>query len=142
MPASIPEERANESRIDFWARGNIERLSYNVDMESEVATHIDIRPNRSSQPRAYIAGTRVRVQDIYSLSEIHGLNADQIVEQLPHLTLGQVYAALSYLFDHREQILNELREDEEFVRMMREKTGPGPLEQRLAAMRAGDAVSS
>jgi hypothetical protein len=61
---------------------------------------------------------------------------------LPHLTLGQVYAALSYLSDHREQILNELREDEEFVRLMREMTGPGPLEQRLAAIRAADAVSS
>ncbi len=111
-------------------------------MNDEVATHIEIRPNRSGQPRAFIAGTRVRVQDIYALAEIHGLSGEQIVEQLPHLNLGQVYAALSYLFDHREQILNELREDEQFVQAMREKTGPGPLEQRLAAMRAADAVSS
>jgi uncharacterized protein (DUF433 family) len=111
-------------------------------MKNEVATHIEVRPNRSGQPRACIAGTRVRVQDIYALAEIHGLSADQIVDQLPHLNLGQVYAALSFLSDHRERILNELREDEEFVRAMREKTGPGPLEQRLAAMRAADAVSS
>jgi uncharacterized protein (DUF433 family) len=111
-------------------------------METRVATHIEVRPNRAGQSRAYIAGTRVRVQDIYALTEIHGLSADQIVEQLPHLTLGQVYAGLSYLFDHREQILSEVREDEEFVRMMRDKTGPGPLEQRLAAMRAADAVPS
>jgi uncharacterized protein (DUF433 family) len=109
-------------------------------MQSEIATHIESRPNRAGQARAYVAGTRVRVQDVYALSEVHGLTADQIVEQLPHLSLGQVHAALSYFFDHREQILNEIREDEEFVRMMREKTGPGPLEQRLAAMRAADAV--
>lgn len=111
-------------------------------MQSEGPTHIEVRPNRAGQPRAYIVGTRVRVQDIYALSEVHGLTADQIVEQLPHLTLGQVHAALSYLFDHREQILNELREDEEFVRLMREKTGPGPLEERLAAMRAANAIPS
>lgn len=104
-------------------------------MESDVATHIEIRANREGQARAYIAGTRVRVQDIYAFSETHGLSADQIVEQLPHLTLGQVYAALSYLFDHRAQILKEVHEDEDFVRLMREKTGPGPLEARLNGLR-------
>jgi len=93
-------------------------------MSTEVATHIDIRQNRAGQNRAYIAGTRVRVQDIYALAEIQGLTPDQIVEQLPHLTLGQVHAALAYYFDHREQILREVREDEEFVEMMRRQTGP------------------
>ena len=44
--------------------------------------------------------------------------------------------------DHREQILNELREDEAFVRMMRAQTGPGPLEQRLGTLRGDDAVPS
>jgi uncharacterized protein (DUF433 family) len=112
-------------------------------MQAEVATHIELRENRAGQGRAYIAGTRTRVQDVYVLAEVHGLTPDQIVEQLPHLTLGQVHAALSYYyFDHREQILNELREDEEFVRQMRAQTGPGPLEQRLGALRGDDAVSS
>ena len=111
-------------------------------MEIEVATHIEVRKNRAGQERAYIAGTRTRVQDIYALAEIHSLTPDQIVEQLPHLTLGQVHAALGFYFDHREQILNELREDEEFVRMMRVQTGPGPLEQRLGAGRGDDAVQS
>jgi uncharacterized protein (DUF433 family) len=111
-------------------------------MQAEVATHIEVRKNRAGQDRAHIVGTRTRVQDIYALSEIHGLTPDQIVEQLPHLTLGQVHAALGYYFDHREQILNELREDGEFVRAMRARTGPGPLEARLKAALGDDAVSS
>src|SRR5437588_9675312 len=110
-------------------------------MQAKVATHIELRKNRSGQDRAYIAGTRTRVQDVYALAEIHGFAPDQIVEQLPHLTLGQVHAALSYFFDDRVQILNELREDEEFVRMMRAKTGPGPLEERLGSLRDDNAVS-
>src|SRR3990170_4718540 len=102
-------------------------------MQTEVATHIEVRQNRAGQDRAYIAGTRTRVQDVYALAEIQGLTPDQIIEQLPHLSLGQIHAALSYFFDHREQILNELREDESFVQAMRPETGPGPLEQRLKA---------
>lgn len=110
-------------------------------MSTQVATHVEIRQNRDGQARAYLAGTRVRVQDICAYSEIHGLSADQIVVQLPQLSLGQVHAALSYYFDHREQILDELREDEQFAQVMRARTGPGPLERYLNAPRA-DAVPS
>lgn len=100
-------------------------------MASATITHIELRANRGGKQRAFIAGTRVRVQDVYALSEIHGLTPDEIVEQLPHLSLGQVHAALSYYFDHREQILAEMKADEEFVELMRKRLGPGPLEQRL-----------
>ncbi|MDZ4659138.1 MAG: DUF433 domain-containing protein [Bythopirellula sp.] len=100
-------------------------------MASDIATHIEIRQNRAGQNRAYVEGTRVRVSDIYAFAEIQGMAADRIVEQLPHLSLGQVHAALSYFFDHREQVLQEIREDDQFVRLMRERTGPGPLEFKL-----------
>jgi uncharacterized protein (DUF433 family) len=97
-------------------------------MIQTVATHIELRPNRDGQPRAFIAGTRVRVQDIYAQAEIHGRSAEEIVEGLPHLTLGQVHAALSYLHDHREEILREMREDQAFVDELRRKSGPSLLE--------------
>jgi uncharacterized protein (DUF433 family) len=97
-------------------------------MIQAVATHIELRLNRDGQPRAFIAGTRVRVQDIYAQSEIHGLTPEEIVEELPHLTLGQVHAALSYLHDHREEILREMREDEAFVKELRAAAGPSLLE--------------
>jgi uncharacterized protein (DUF433 family) len=92
-----------------------------------VATHIELRPNRDGQPRAFIAGTRVRVQDVYAQAEIHGRTAEEIVEGLPHLTLGQVHAALSYLHDHRAEILREMREDEAFVNELRAASGPSLL---------------
>ncbi|RIK81092.1 MAG: hypothetical protein DCC67_08430 [Planctomycetota bacterium] len=111
-------------------------------MSSAIATHIDIRQNRDGQDRAYIVGTRVRVEDIYALAEIQGLSPDEIVAQLPHLTLGQVYAALSYCFDHRQQVLDAVREDHEFAQLMRVRTGPGPLENRLNRDDASDAVPS
>jgi uncharacterized protein (DUF433 family) len=103
--------------------------------------HIEIRKNRRGEDRAYIAGTRVRVRDIYAHSEIHGESPEEIVAALPHLTLAQVHAALSYYFEHREAILDEIRRDDEFVRLMRNKLGPGPLEQKLKGTDAPDAIS-
>lgn len=101
-------------------------------MSDFVATHIELRHNRDGQPRAFIAGTRVRVQDIYAQAEIHGQTPEEIVESLPHLTLGQVYAALSYLFDHRQDILKEMREDEAFVSELRASSGPSLLDRHRA----------
>jgi uncharacterized protein (DUF433 family) len=86
------------------------------------ATHIELRPNREGRERAYIAGTRVRVQ------------------ALPDLTLGQVHAALGYYFDHRDAILAEVKEDDDFARHFRSLSGPGPLEQRLNEARGGGAA--
>ena len=104
------------------------------------ATHIELRPNREGRERAYIAGTRVRVQDIYALAEIQGKSPGEIVQSLPDLTLGQVHAALGYYFDHRDAILAEVKEDDDFARHFRTLSGPGPLEQRLNAARGGGAA--
>lgn len=92
-------------------------------MTQAVATHVELRPNRDGRDRAYIEGTRVRIQDIVSLSEKQGRTPDAIVEALPHLSLAQVHAALSYYFDHRAEIEQELREDQEFVEELRSRLG-------------------
>jgi uncharacterized protein (DUF433 family) len=105
--------------------------------------HIELRPNRDGQPRAYIAGTRVRVQDVYVDAEIRGKSPDEIVASLPHLTLAQVHAALSHYFDHRDAILEEIRQDGLSLADIKAKTGPGPLERKLKGTEGhGDSVSS
>ena len=100
-------------------------------MTRAIATHIEIRSNREGQDRAYIHGTRVRVQDVAMLAEVQGRTPDQIIDAFPHLTLAQVHAALSYYFDHRAEIQDNLKDDEEFVEKLRKLRGPGVLERRL-----------
>jgi uncharacterized protein (DUF433 family) len=97
-------------------------------MVKQVATHVEIRLNREGRPRAFIAGTRVRVQDIYAQSEVFGRTPEEILDGLPHLTLGQVHAALSYFHDHRDEILQEIREEDAFVDSLRGAKRGGLLE--------------
>jgi uncharacterized protein (DUF433 family) len=70
--------------------------------------------------RTCIAGHRVRVLDIVIWHEHQGLTPDEIVSQIPSIALADVHAALAYYFDHREEILEEIRaewaEAEEFRR--------------------------
>lgn len=100
-------------------------------MSQPVATYVELRKNRDGADRAFIVGTRVRVQDVYALAEIEGKSPDEIVQALPHLTLSQVHAALSYYFDHRDQILHEIKEDGDFARQLQAVYGPSPLQAQL-----------
>jgi uncharacterized protein (DUF433 family) len=77
-----------------------------VESKSNSATpgaHIESTADTcGGKPR--IAGSRIRVQDIVVWHERMGLSADEIVSRYPHLTLADVYAALTYYHDHRTEI--------------------------------------
>ncbi len=64
--------------------------------------------------KPHIAGHRIRVQDIVIWHEKLGLSADEILLHFPTLTFSDIYAALSYYFDHQEQIDNDIKEEEAF----------------------------
>jgi uncharacterized protein (DUF433 family) len=59
-----------------------------------------IRANQYGEP--VIAGTRIRVHDV-ALWHKGGMTVEEMVEQFS-LTPGQAHAALSYYYDHREEI--------------------------------------
>lgn len=68
-----------------------------------------------------IAGTRIRVQDIYFWYEVHGRTPEQIVEEYPQLTLADVFAALTYLWDNRDEILQEIAAGEAKLEEMKKQ---------------------
>ncbi len=84
-------------------------------------SHLELRKDRRGQSRVYLSGTGLRVQDIAADHEFHGLTPEQIVREFPSLSLGQVHAALSYYFDHREEILGEMQGDADFAESLRQR---------------------
>jgi hypothetical protein len=69
--------------------------------------------------------------DVVVLHEMRGMCPEEIVYQYPGITLADVYAALTYYFDNRDEIQAEFRKDEEWARfaeanypsLIREKLG-------------------
>ena len=59
-----------------------------------------------------IAGTRIRVLDIYVLHELQGKGPDEIIQDFPQLTMADIFASLTYLWDHRDEIVESLREEQ------------------------------
>ena len=72
---------------------------------------------RGGKPR--IAGHRITVADVAIWYERMGMSPDEIVSEYPTITLSDVHAALSYYFDHRDEVDREIRDGEEFAEKLR-----------------------
>ena len=76
---------------------------------------------RGGRPR--IAGTGITVPRIVGWYKL-GLSAEEIANQIPHLTLAQVYAALAYYHANRDEIEQALVvEDAEAKQLEHQHTG-------------------
>jgi uncharacterized protein (DUF433 family) len=101
-----------------------------IAMENPIAQHIT-KTGGICGGRACIAGHRIRVMDIAVLHEMRGMSPEEIAYQYPSITLADVYAALAYYLDNREEIEQEFRKDEEWAEWVktnipskvRERTG-------------------
>lgn len=75
-------------------------------MKAKTYPHITQRRNVLSGI-AVVTGTRTSVRAIAGYYQM-GMNVDEILQSLPHLTPAKVHAALAYYFDHQKQINREI----------------------------------
>lgn len=102
-----------------------------ASIPSPVRTCIESQPGVcGGMPR--IAGTRIRVQDVFVWHELQGQSADEIVSRFPQLTMADVYAALSYYWDHRDEIQRDMQTESDLVTRLRQQS-VSPLAEKLAA---------
>lgn len=82
--------------------------------------HIEISPGIASG-RPHIAGHRISVQDIVIWHEWMGRAVDEIATEYD-ISVSDIYAALAYYYDHRAEIEHSIRESENFIEMLRQRT--------------------
>lgn len=100
-----------------------------------VAKHIEVTDGVcGGRPR--IAGHRIRVQDVVVWHYQLGLSPDEIVSNHPTITLSDVYAALAYYHDHRDEIRQQMEQDDQLAATLR-SSHQSKLIQKLAGVDAG-----
>jgi uncharacterized protein (DUF433 family) len=108
-----------------------------------MATHLTTRIEKKPEVcggKACIAGTRIRVQDVYVWHELRGKSPDEIVSDFPQLTLARVHAALAYYWDHTAEIQQEMKDAVDLLERLKAHS-PSPLQQKLGK-RGTDAGSA
>jgi uncharacterized protein (DUF433 family) len=116
--------------------GGTMHLSWEVKASVASATditHIVSTPDvRGGKPR--IRGHRIAVHDI-AIRTGEGMRPEDIAAMYG-LTLGEVHAALSYYYDHRDQIDREIEEEDEEIRRLGQADG-SPVAERVRQARRG-----
>lgn len=81
----------------------------------------------------WIEGTNTKVVELVAEAKAHGWSAEELTYQHPHLTLGQVYSALAYYSDHRDEIDADLERRAALVEELRTEVGDHSLVEKLRA---------
>jgi uncharacterized protein (DUF433 family) len=83
-------------------------MSKPVDIGTLITQSPELRSNR---PR--IADTGVSVRTVVGWYKL-GLNPEEIAREMSHLTLAQIYAALTYYHANRDEIEQDMAAEEAF----------------------------
>jgi uncharacterized protein (DUF433 family) len=83
-------------------------------MDQLISNHISKTPGVCGG-RACITGHRIRVMDIVVWHQLRGYSADEICQMYPGISLADVYAAVTYYFDNRQEIDDDFAAEEELA---------------------------
>ncbi len=60
-----------------------------------------------------IAGTKFPVSSVVNYILKQGMTPEELVKEFPHLNLSQIYDALSYYYDYKEEIDKDIESSSE-----------------------------
>jgi uncharacterized protein (DUF433 family) len=78
-----------------------------------------------------ISGTTMKVIELVAERTAYGWSPEELHFQHPYLTLGQIYSALAYYWDHAVELDDDLERRLRHVEQVRKALGPSPLASRL-----------
>jgi uncharacterized protein (DUF433 family) len=78
-----------------------------------------------------IEGTTTKIVEIVLETKAYGWSPEEIHLQHPYLSLGQIYSAMAYYFDHSQEFEREIRERLEKVGSLRATIGESKVQVKL-----------
>lgn len=82
-----------------------------------------------------VAGTRIKVVEIVLDHLARGADAEEILRQFPHLTLGQIHSALGYYYDHQAEVDEDIARRLEKVQELESRLGDTAVARKLKAQK-------
>jgi len=80
-----------------------------------------------------IAGTTMKVIELVLDHLAYGWSPEELHFQHPSLTMGQIYSALAYYWDHKAELDQDIERRLQFVEQVQQSTKPLLLVERLKA---------
>ncbi len=79
----------------------------------------------------FIKETSMKVVELVTSVHAYGWSPEELHFQYPHLNMSQIYSALAYYWEHKEEIDADMKRRFEYAERLRLEAGESPLVQRL-----------
>ena len=79
----------------------------------------------------FITGTSMKVVELVTSIQAYGWSPEELHYQYPHLSMSQIYSALAYYWEHKEEIDADLKRRFEYSEKLRLEAGESTLAKRL-----------
>jgi uncharacterized protein (DUF433 family) len=83
---------------------------------------------------AWIDDTNVKVIEIVLDKLAHDSTAEEMHLQFPHLSVAQIYSALAYYYDHRNEFDQRIERDRAQIMELRATSGETPGREKLRSL--------
>jgi len=104
-----------------------------MSKQSVITKYIEITPGvLGGKPR--IAGHRISVAQIAEMYLKMGESIEEIATEY-NLSPASVHAAMTYYYEHREEIDRRTTESDAFIEELKRQTPPSPLQEKLREIR-------
>jgi len=79
----------------------------------------------------FIQGTSMKVVELVTSVQAYGWSPEELHFQYPHLSMSQIYSALAYYWEHKEEIDADVKRRFEYSEKLRKDAGESTLAKRL-----------
>jgi uncharacterized protein (DUF433 family) len=97
------------------------------------ATAVSPHIHLDKEGRAWVDETNVKVSEVVRDHLAYGWSAEEMHYQHPSLSLAQIYAALGYYYDHRNEFDSEIEESLKEANGLAAANQDSPLRRKLRA---------
>jgi uncharacterized protein (DUF433 family) len=79
-----------------------------------------------------IEGTTMKVVELVMAHQAHGWSPEELHFQFPHLSLGQIHAALGYYWDHKDALDADIERRSAYAEKARKEASPSAVKAKLS----------
>lgn len=128
IPRTLLEQARLEGDVEMSLQGD--RLVIRAASTSDPAAGEVMLDDRNIP---MIAGTTMKVIQLVSEHLAYGWSPEELKYQHPYLSLGQIYSALAYYWNHQEEIEQEIERQSRAVEKLRRASLRSPVRSKIKA---------
>jgi len=134
IPRSLLEQAGLKDDVEMSVHGNRLVIEQARPAQPEAAAPISTGEiTFDERGRPLIAGTTMKVIELVAEHLAYGWSPEELKYQHPYLSMGQVYAALTYYWNHQQEIDQEIAVLNQEYDRLRAASLDSPVRRRLKA---------